>query len=93
MTAPESSSEAEILALHAVAFIAQRDNVLQQLIVQTGMAPSTLRERTNDPEFLAGVVDFLLSNEQLLLEFCKFEKLAPARLLRILQKLPGATIS
>ena len=93
MAAPESSSEAEILALHVVAFITQRDNVLQQLIVQTGMTPSTLRERTNDPEFLGGVVDFLLSNEQLLLEFCKFEKLAPARLLRILQKLPGATIS
>jgi len=93
MAAPESSSEAEILALHAVAFIAQRDNVLQQLIVQTGMAPSTLRERTNDPEFLAGVDDFLFSKEQLLLEFCKFEKLTPARLLRIRQKLPGATIS
>ena len=93
MTAPESSSEAEILALHVVAFITQRDNVLQQLIVQTGMTPSTLRERTHDPEFLAGVVDFLLSNEQLLLEFCKFEKLAPTRLLRIRQKLPGATIS
>ena len=93
MTAPESSSEAEILALHVVAFITQRDNVLQQLIVQTGMTPSTLRERTNDPEFLAGVVDFILSNEQLLLEFCKFKKLAPTRLVRIRQKLPGATIS
>ena len=92
MAAPESSSEAEILALHVVAFITERDNVLQQLISQTGMTPSTLRERTNDPEFLAGVVDFLLSNEQLLLEFCKFEKLAPARLLRIRQELPGATM-
>ena len=90
--APESSSEAEIIALRIVTFIAQRDSLLQQLIVETGVTTSTLSERTNDPDFLAGIVDFLLSNEQLLLEFCRFAEVDPTRLHHIRHKLPGATI-
>ena len=90
--APESSSDAEIIALRSIAYMSQRDNLLQQLIVETGMTTSTLSECTNDPDFLAGVFDFLLSNEQLLLEFCRFADVDPTRLHHIRHKLPGATI-
>ena len=36
----------------------------------TGFAPSSLRERADEPDFLVSVLDFLLSNEELLLRFC-----------------------
>jgi hypothetical protein len=36
----------------------------------TGAGRESLRERADEPEFLVSVLDFLLTNEELLLDFC-----------------------
>jgi hypothetical protein len=44
----------------------------------SGAAPDTLRDRADEPEFLAALLDFLLTHEDLLVRFCD-EALVDAR--------------
>ena len=85
-----TSDSAETIALMALSYVAERDTVMKQMVVQTGIAPVTLHRRASDPELLAGVLDFLLSSETLLLDFCEAKKLSPDVIARVRQKLPGA---
>ena len=86
-----ASDNAETIALMALSYVAERDTVMRQMVVQTGIAPVTLHGRASDPELLAGVLDFLLSSETILLDFCEAKKLSPDVIARVRQKLPGAT--
>ena len=85
-----TSDNAETIALMALSYVAERDTVMKLMVVQTGIAPVTLHRRASEPELLAGVLDFLLSNETILLDFCEVKKLSPDVIARIRQKLPGA---
>ena len=85
-----TSDSAETIALMALSYVAERDTVMKQMVVQTGIAPVTLHRRASDPELLAGVLDFLLSSETLLLDFCEAKKLSPDVIAQVRQKLPGA---
>ena len=86
-----ASDNAETIALMALSYVAERDTVMRQMVVQTGIAPVTLHGRASDPELLAGVLDFLLSSETILLDFCEAKKLSPDVIARVRQNLPGAT--
>ena len=90
-SAVATSDQAETIALMALSYVAERDTVMNQMVAQTGIAPATLHRRASDPELLAGVLDFLLSSETLLLDFCEAKKLSPDVIARVRQKLPGAT--
>lgn len=85
-----TTNDAETIALRALTYVAQEEKVLQSLIAQSGMSSSSLQERLHDPDFLGGILDFLLSNEKLLVDFCEIEKLSPDKLARVRQALPGA---
>ena len=85
-----NTNHAETIALRALQYVAQRDRVLQKLLAQSGLAPSSLQERLNDPDFLGGILDFLLCNEELLFDFCEIENLPPEKISRVRQMLPGA---
>ena len=85
-----TTNDAETIALLALTYLAQEEKVLQSLIAQSGMSSSSLQERLHDPDFLGGILDFLLSNEKLLVDFCEIEKLSPDKLARVRQALPGA---
>lgn len=43
----------------------------------SGLSPSNVKTGANRPEFLAGVLDYLLSDEKLLLEFIGSHGLEP----------------
>ncbi len=85
-----TTSEAETIALRVLTYVAQQDRALQALLAQSGIAPTSLQERLNDPDLLGGILDFLLSNEKLLVDFCEIEKLSPDKLARVRQAFPGA---
>ena len=85
-----TTNDAETIALRALTYVVEQDGLLQQLLAQSGMAPSYLQERLHDPDLLGGILDFLLSNETFLVAFCETEKLSPDKLARIRQALPGA---
>ena len=69
--------EAEIIALNALAFLAESPNGLEQLSQQSGLDPVAIRKRANEREFLVAILDFLMANEALLVDFCQTTQTEP----------------
>jgi Protein of unknown function (DUF3572) len=68
---------AEIVAIQALSFVAGDAERLGQFLAETGIGPETLRSAAKDPGFLAGVLDFLLRNEAVLMAFADSSHLEP----------------
>lgn len=62
---------AETIALKALAYLANRPDSLERFLTLSGTGEAELRERAGEAGFLAGVVDFLLTDEELLVAFCE----------------------
>ena len=82
--------EAEVLALKALTWLAQSPEDLDQFVALTGVTLSDLRTRAGDPEILAAVLDFLLTDDARLTGFCDFEATDPRTLQAARRALPGA---
>ena len=61
---------AATMALEALAFLAADPDVFGRFAELSGLDPASARQRAAEPEFLASVLDFLLSDEVLLVNFC-----------------------
>ncbi len=84
------SEQAEVVALKALAFLALEADRLGRFLGLTGMGPEQVRERCSDPEFLAGVLDHVLSDETLLIAFVEERGLDPLLPAAARRELPGA---
>src|SRR5260221_14790679 len=73
---------AETLAIEALGFIAGEPEALSRFLSISGIGPATLRRAAADPAFLAGVLDFLLADEPLLVAFAGHAGIAPERVAR-----------
>ena len=82
-------SAAHTLAIQALAYLAGDDEALGSFLAESGLGPDDLRERADDPQLLAGVLDYLLANEKLLLEFCVANRTNPELPRRARSLLPG----
>jgi hypothetical protein len=60
---------AEDMAVAALTFIAQDGEQLGRFLALSGLESGNLREAAANPGFLVGVLDFLSSDESLLLAF------------------------
>jgi hypothetical protein len=60
---------AEDMAVAALTFIAQDGEKLGRFLTLSGLEPGNLREAAAEPSFLVGVLDYLSSDEPLLLAF------------------------
>ena len=74
---PGTAEAAEALALSAVQFLAADDDRLQRFLALSGIAPDSLRARLAERAFLAGVLDYLLGDEILLLDFAAWAAVDP----------------
>ena len=84
------SSAAQTLALKALTHLAgDREDLLRFLNI-SGLEPDDLKQRAGDPELLAAVIDFLLSDEALCTGFLAAEKIDPKTLHAARRALPGA---
>jgi hypothetical protein len=83
------SSAAETLALKALAHIATEPDVLSRFLASSGLEPKDLRSRVTDPELLAAVVDFVLSEDALTQSFTAAEGLDATALHLARRALPG----
>ena len=81
---------AETLALSALAHIVADPALLERFMAVSGADPSALRASAADPGFLAGVLDFLMSDEMALVAFCDDSRIAPDVPGRARAVLPGA---
>ncbi len=59
------------LAERILLFLAQRPEHLERFLAVTGLAPTDLRRLMTSTDFQAGLLDFLLSDEPLLLAYCE----------------------
>ena len=81
---------AEILALKGLAFLANSEGPLDRFMALSGACADDLRERAGEPEFLAAVMDFLMSDENLLMAFCDEASIDPRDVQMARMALPGA---
>lgn len=61
---------AEILALQMLSFVAADTDMMDRFALLSGIAPNDMLARAGDPEALAALMDFVLSDETLLTQFC-----------------------
>ena len=81
---------AQTIALKALGYLAADENLLEGFLGATGLVAGDLRAGATDSAFLAGVMDYFLQNEALLVAFAASEELAPETIVRARQRLPGA---
>lgn len=65
-----NDEQAKIVALQALAYLVDEQQVLQRFIDLSGVDLSDLRSRADDPGMLVGVLEFFLGFEPQLLEMC-----------------------
>jgi Protein of unknown function (DUF3572) len=75
-----SPEGAEMLAIQALAFIAEDPDRMGAFLAATGIAPDTIRGAAGSPDFLAGVLEHMLADESLLLAFAGSAGLDPAEI-------------
>lgn len=89
---PLPATQAEVLALQALGWIAGQDDLLAGLLGASGATLDDLRARAGDPAFLAAVLDFVLLEDASVLAFAAHAGVAPDRVLRARAGLPGGDL-
>jgi len=84
-----SPEAAEILAIQALAFIAEEPERMSAFLAATGIEPAAIRDAAHEPDFLAGVLEHMLGDENLLLAFADSAGLDPAEIARARHALGG----
>ena len=69
--------QAETLAIGALGFLAGESEALGNFLSLTGIDPATLRAAAAEPGFLAGLLDYFLANETLLVDYSRQAGIAP----------------
>jgi hypothetical protein len=65
------------VALRALTFLAADRDRLERFLALSGLDLEHLRARAAEPELLIGILEYLLANEALLLDFCAETRLKP----------------
>jgi hypothetical protein len=69
---------AEGLAIQALTFIAGDGERLGRFLAVTGIGPAEIRSAAREPGFLAGVLDYMASDDRLIAAFAGENDLDPA---------------
>jgi uncharacterized protein DUF3572 len=85
-----TAEAAETIALQGLAWLASMPDDIDRFLNISGLEAAALRERAGEPEFLAAVLDFLLSDDKLLTGFSDQEGLDPRDIHLARRALPGA---
>ncbi|MBH62913.1 MAG: hypothetical protein CL569_10805 [Alphaproteobacteria bacterium] len=86
------TATAETFALQALAYFVSDEGILRGFLGQTGASVDDLRSGAGNPEFLAGVLDFLLEQDQRLMAFCEQAGVTPEQAQSARAALPGAPL-
>jgi hypothetical protein len=77
--------------LKALAFLAGDEVRFGRFLQATGTAPQDLRKLAQEPQFLAGLMDYFLSDQTLLILFADSEGFAVESVVAARGRLPGAS--
>jgi hypothetical protein len=87
----KDQADPEIVAIRALAFIAEDPDRLERFLQLTGTRPETLRSRAGTPGFLSGVMQQIVGWEPWLLEFAAYAEMAPADVVHAADQLAAGT--
>ena len=85
----ERRAAAEDLAIAALGFIAAEPERLSRFLALTGIDPASIRAAAREPQFLVGVLDHILNEERLLLDFATESDVDPEAVMRARDALAG----
>ncbi len=80
---------AESLAIQALTYLAGEPDRLGRFLALCGLGPEQVRLAAIEPGFLAGVLEYLSSDEALLLGFADHARVDPAEIARAQAALSG----
>jgi hypothetical protein len=81
----------ELVAISALAFIAEDPERLEPFLRLTGMRPENIRTGAQEPGFLNGVMQHVVGWEPWLLAFAAHAEMTPADVVRAAEQLAGRT--
>lgn len=81
--------DAQSIAILALSYLTRDQDRLDRFMGWTGLAIDDLAQAAANPDMLGGVLDYLLSDEPLLLAFAEDASLAPEDPALARQALPG----
>lgn len=85
---PKQDADAELIGLQAVAYIGADDELLMQFLGLSGSDIEDLQARISDPAFLGAALDFILSDDAVVVAFAESLGLPPDAPMRARHKLP-----
>lgn len=85
-----SAEAAQTLALNALAWVLSSDDMMQTFLASTGVYPNDLANLAQTPLFLGAVLDFLMEDDQRVVDFCTTGALALTSVQAARLALPGA---
>jgi uncharacterized protein DUF3572 len=80
---------AQNMAVQALAYLAGEPEHLARFLALSGIGPQAIRTAATDPQFLAGVLDFVVGDERLLVAFADHIQVKPEAVLRAQAELSG----
>jgi len=86
---PLDREAAESLAVQALTYLAEEPERLGRFLALSGLGPDEIRIAAGEPGFLAGVLEYLSSEEPLLLDFAEHSRIDPAEIRRAQAFLSG----
>ena len=86
---PLTREQAEGLAIQALTYIAGDGERLGRFLAVTGIGPAEIRSAAREPGFLAGVLEYMASDELLITAFAGENGLNPADIERSRAALSG----
>lgn len=72
--------------------MAGSDRWLSRFLAESGMSPDHMAASAADPEFLAAVLDFFLSDDRALADLAEGPGIAPAEVAAARRRLPGGLL-
>jgi hypothetical protein len=77
------------MAIEALAWLAADENRLERFLALSGLGPQNLRKAAAEPRFLTAILDYLVSNEALLIDFARDSGRTPEQAARAHAALRG----
>ena len=81
--------DAGTLPLDLITFLAQDEERFERFLALSGLGPDDFRARLAEPSFQAMILDQVLQDQSLVLEFTAAHSLKPEAVLAARRKLPG----
>lgn len=76
-SSPTGERDAASIAIAALSHFATDPRILSRFFALTGLDPASLRQVAGTPAFIAGVLDFVLSDERLVLAVAAAQEIPP----------------